>query len=98
MGRLSSSIEYDFRAARERQQEYIKMYRLQKRLGHMNPELEIEFMALIDEIEIEIAEAHQPVNARMTTASNSDHSVTPIGNIINLIVPQWDFESKEEVQ
>jgi hypothetical protein len=97
MGSLSSFINYDFKAARKRQQDYIDMYRRQKRLGLMDPELEIEFMALINEIEQEIADAHQPLNAKMTTARNSDHPVVSIENIIYPIVPQWDFASKEEV-
>jgi hypothetical protein len=95
---VSSGLNYDFMAARHRQQAYIGMYRKLKRAGAIKPELEFELMALIDEIEREIAEAHQAVNGKMTTVQGG-HSVMHIGNILNPIISQWrnHGEAKYEI-
>lgn len=80
---------YNFAAARQRQQSLIGMYRQQKRAGAMNPELEIEFMALIDEIDIEIAEVHKSGNGKISAVGSNGYSVIHIGNVCTPIVPSW---------
>lgn len=82
-------MKYNFAAARQRQQEHIAMYRQAKRSGTLDPELEFEIMALIEEIDIEISAVHKSVNAKMTVGKDG-HSVMHLENVCMPIVTQWD--------
>lgn len=63
MDSLSGGIKaYDFRAARQRIAELTGLYRLAKQSGDEVAQWEV--MALIDEIEREIAEAHASKKAK----------------------------------
>lgn len=78
---------YDFKAARDRRQQLVTMYRQSKRLdGDMAG---WALVAMIEELDQEMAEAHTGQNGKMTTVGSSGHPVMKFGNIITPIVPQW---------
>jgi hypothetical protein len=93
---VSTLKAYDFTSARERQTEWRSYYLRLKKAGDLELELEFEIMAYIDELEMEIAEAHASVNAKMTTVSSSGHKVIHIENLITPIISHWRGSSNEE--
>jgi hypothetical protein len=94
MGSVLSG-EYDFTAARSRIMLLTMMYRKAK---HQEDEMACwELMAQIEELEKEVAEAHESNKYRMTTVQGG-HPLTSFENIITLIVPQWRAEGKEETR
>jgi hypothetical protein len=63
----------------------------------MNDEMACwEISALVDELELEITEAHKGINGKMTVGKDG-HPIVHIGNIITPMVPQWQPGDKGEV-
>lgn len=82
-------MNYDFKEARQRQEDWRAFYRQMKRSRLLNPELEFEIKEFIDEIENEITEAHKGINGKMTTVTSSGHPIIQFENLLTPIVPQW---------
>lgn len=78
--------KYDFKAARQRQDYLIALYRFQKSM--MNPELEDELVSQIEEIETEIAEAHLTVKSKMTVLADG-HAVIQLENVYYPSLAYW---------
>lgn len=88
---------YDFKSARQRQNDLMLYYRRLKRMGLLTPETESEILAYIDDIQQEIEEAHKSVKAKMTTVASSGHPVLQINNLVTPIVPHWKGNEQEGI-
>ncbi|KZE79282.1 hypothetical protein AV654_17580 [Paenibacillus elgii] len=84
MGSLSSCMRYDFKAARERREQLVTMYRSGRRSNPDDPEWGWDIVALIEEIDREIDEAHAK-----RAAGQGDSMEKQFGNLITPIVPHW---------
>lgn len=79
---------YDFKAARQRRDELVAMYRQGRRMNPDDPEWGWDLVAMIDEIDREIEEAHRSQKGKMTVLADG-HPVMQFENVLTPIVPQW---------
>jgi hypothetical protein len=92
-------LSYDFKAARDRREERKELVLLYSQGRKLNPDDQDwgwDLIAQIDEIDRELAEAHQ--NAKMATARNSNHPVNQFDNVVIPIVPHWRESAQSQVE
>lgn len=89
MGSIFGGVRYDFKAARQRQQELIMMYRQGKRQNEDDLGWGWDLVAMIEEIELEIEEAHK---SRKTAGQGSQSLKNT--NIVAPMIPHWVLGGK----
>lgn len=89
MGSVSRGMKYDFKAARQRREQLVAMYRSGRRKNPDDPEWGWGLVALIEEIDREIDEAHAK-----RAAGQGDSSEKQFGNVLTPIIPAWGTRSK----
>ncbi|MDB5055004.1 MAG: hypothetical protein JWM44_3054 [Bacilli bacterium] len=92
MGSISGIMTYDFKSTRDQIEKYKWQYILAKLAR--NDELIGVFMTLIDELECEIAKAHQTVNTKISTGQGG-HAVMQFRNLSIPSISQWNPNDKE---
>lgn len=95
MGSAPCSLNYDFRAARQRRDKLVMLYRQGRKLYPDDPEWGWELIAQIEEIDREIAEAHSAKKSKMAVRQDG-HSPKSFENVITPILPQWLAVGKEK--
>lgn len=89
MGCVSGVKPYDLKAARERIGYLTAHYRQLAKTQEKDGTWDWFIASEIECLEMEIAEAHQSDNAKMTTVTSSGHPVLQIQNVISPMVPHW---------
>ncbi|WP_163855732.1 hypothetical protein [Paenibacillus elgii] len=89
MGSISRRMKYDFKAARQRREQLVVLYRAGRRLDPDNSEWGWDLVAQIEEIDREIEEAHAK-----RAAGQGDSLEKQSENVIIPIIPAWGTWSK----
>lgn len=80
---------YDFKTALTHRGHLVSLYRRLKRQFEDDGSWSWWLKQQIEEIDQELAEAHEAINGKMTTVGSSGHPVLQLDNIITPIVSQW---------